>query len=76
MAKFDMYEHSYENPVLSEEEAERKWRIEELRGEVRSAIAGLESMAREYEDVLDYDSSDDICEAIQYWEDMERRLRG
>lgn len=75
MAKFDMYEH-YEVQALSEEESERKWRIEDLREDLRSAIAGLESIAREYEDVLDYDASDDICEAIQYLKDTERRLRG
>lgn len=74
MAKFDMYEH-YEVPTLSEEESERAWRVEELREDLRSAIAGLESMAREYEDVLDYGSVDDIRESIQYLEDVERRLR-
>ena len=74
MAKFDMYEH-YEVQTLSEEESERKWRIEDLREDLRSAIAGLESMAREYEDVLDYGSVDDIREAIEYLNDIERRLR-
>lgn len=74
MAMFDMYEHC-DLPSLSEEEAERKWRIDELREDLRSAVAGLESMAREYEDVLDYGSVDDIRESIQYLEDVERRLR-
>lgn len=71
---FDMYANVKDN-VSSEAEAERAERINELRGEVMSAIAGLESMAREYEDVLDYDSADDIRESIQYLKDTERRLR-